>query len=207
MRILGIDPGYAIVGCAVVDYEKNRFALQEAGAVTTEAALPLEERVLLIYQQLCVLLDRVRPDVMAIEQLFFTTNQKTVIWVAQARGVVLLAAAQRGVPIYEYTPLQVKSSVTGYGKAEKRQVMEMTRRLLGLDKLPKPDDVADAMAVAICHGHSAGSGLSAGGRHTGARAEKGRVPGFSADVLARNPALAAQLAQCDKKHPGRRGGQ
>ena len=206
MRILGIDPGYAIVGCAVIDYENTRFRVVDARAVTTEPSTALEGRILSIYQDLCLLLDRFRPDAMAIEQLFFTTNQKTVIWVAQARGVVLLAAAQRGVPIYEYPPLQVNSSVTGYGKAEKRQVMEMTRRMLGLEALPKPDDVADAMAVAICHGHSAGSGLSAGGRHTGAKAEKGRTPGFSAAVLARNPGLAAQLSGFDKKRPGRKDG-
>ena len=162
MVILGIDPGYAIVGYGVVRYDGRGFVPLEYGAVTTEAGLAPEVRLELVYAGILELLDRFHPDAVAIEELFFTNNQKTGILVAEARGVILLAVHQRRVPIYGYTPLQVKQAVVGYGKAVKQQVMEMTRILLKLDKVPKPDDAADALAIAICHGHVAGSGLGQG---------------------------------------------
>ncbi|HRR75737.1 MAG: crossover junction endodeoxyribonuclease RuvC [Ruminococcus sp.] len=154
MRILGVDPGYAIVGFGILDYDGVRFTPVEYGAVLTEAGTPFPERLRAIYTDMEFIFQKYSPDCMAIERLYFNTNQKTAIDVAQARGVTVLSAAQRGIPISEYTPLQVKSSVTGYGKAEKQQVMEMTRQILGLAQIPKPDDAADALAIAICHGHS-----------------------------------------------------
>lgn len=157
MRILGIDPGYAIVGYGVLDYRNNRFSVVDYGAITTEAGTPFNRRLEMIYTDLYTLMDRHRPEAMAIEKLFYNTNAKTVIDVAQARGVTMLAAQQHGLEIFEYTPLQVKQSVVGYGRAEKKQVQEMTRIILNLEKVPKPDDTADALAMAICHGHSSGS--------------------------------------------------
>ena len=154
MRILGIDPGYAIVGYGVLEYEKNKFYPLEFGAVTTEAHTDFQHRLMEVYDGVDDVIKRTKPDALAIEKLFFTTNQKTVIQVAQARGVILLAAAQNGIPVYEYTPLQIKQSVTGYGKAIKTQVQDMTKRILRLEKVPKPDDTADRLAVAICHGYS-----------------------------------------------------
>ncbi|MBR4627522.1 MAG: crossover junction endodeoxyribonuclease RuvC [Ruminococcus sp.] len=153
IRILGVDPGYAIVGFGVLDYDGARFTPIEYGAVLTDAGTPFPERLKAIYEDIEFIFDKFKPDCMAIERLYFTTNQKTAIDVAQARGVTVLSAARRKVPVSEYTPLQVKQSVTGYGKAEKKQVMEMTRQLLGLAQIPKPDDAADALAIAICHGH------------------------------------------------------
>ena len=158
-RILGIDPGYAIVGCGVLEYNGRDFLTLDYGAVTTPAGAEFTARLLAIYDGVRELLERYRPDAMAIEKLFFNTNQKTAIDVAQARGVILLAARQYGVPVFEYTPLQVKQSVVGYGRAVKQQVIEMTTRLLNLKKTPKPDDVADALAIAICHAHSSCSQL------------------------------------------------
>jgi len=157
MIILGIDPGYAIVGAGLVDYTANQFRLIEAKAITTDAATPFDRRLREIHAGVAGLIAAHRPAAMAIEKLFFNTNAKTAIDVAQARGVILLAAAQAGVPVYEYTPLQVKQSVVGYGRAEKRQVQDMVKLLLRLSACPKPDDVADALAIAICHAHSAGS--------------------------------------------------
>ena len=156
MRIMGIDPGYAIVGVGLVDYDNVRFSLVEYGAITTPAELPFETRLRQIYDDMVGLITQYRPDAVAMEQLFFTTNRTTAIAVAEARGVLLLAAEQQGVPVFSYTPLQVKSAVVGYGKAEKEQVMEMTRRLLNLKSVPQPDDAADALAIAICHGHNGG---------------------------------------------------
>lgn len=154
IRILGVDPGYAIVGFGILDYDGLRFTPVEYGAVLTEAHTPFPERLKAIHTDIEFIFGKYSPDCMAVEKLFFTTNQKTAIDVAQARGVTVLSAADRGIPVFEYTPLQVKSAVVGYGKAEKQQVMEMTRQLLGLAQIPKPDDAADALAVAICHGHS-----------------------------------------------------
>ena len=160
MVILGIDPGYAIVGYGVVDYQNNRFQTLAYGAITTQAHTPFEDRLLVIYEDMCAILDQYQPQAISIEQLFFTNNKTTGIAVAQARGVILLAARMKNVPVYEYTPMQVKQSVVGYGKAVKSQVMEMTRSILGLAKIPKPDDAADALALAVCHGHASGSILS-----------------------------------------------
>lgn len=157
MRIIGIDPGYAIVGFGVLDYSGNTFNIVDFGAITTQAGVPFEERLKIIYEDLTYVLDKYKPDQMAIEKLFFNTNQKTVIDVAQARGIITLAAVQHKIIIAEYTPLQVKQAVVGYGKAEKKQVQELTRQILKLKEVPKPDDTADALAIAICHGHSAHS--------------------------------------------------
>ena len=154
MLILGIDPGYAIVGYGIIESRNSRFTTIAYGAVTTPAEMDFNNRLCEIYHDMCYLLDTYKPEQMAVEKLFFTTNQKTAIDVAQARGVIMLAAAERKIPCFEYTPLQVKQSVVGYGKAIKAQVMDMTRRLLNLEKLPKPDDTADALAIAICHAHS-----------------------------------------------------
>ena len=154
IRILGIDPGYAIVGFGVLDYDGIRFTPVEYGAVLTEAGTPFPERLKAIHEDVEYIFSKYAPDCMAVERLYFTTNHKTAIDVAQARGITVLSAAKRGIPVTEYTPLQVKQSVVGYGKAEKKQVMEMTRQLLGLAQVPKPDDAADALAIAICHGHS-----------------------------------------------------
>ncbi len=159
MIIFGIDPGYAIVGWGVLRYERGRFTPLAFGAVETPAGMEFSRRLEIIYSELTALFARHKPDALAVEKLYFKNNQKTAIDVAQARGVILLAAKQSGVPLYEYTPLQVKSAVTGYGKAEKPQVMEMTRRLLRLAAVPKPDDTADALAIAICHGQSGGTAL------------------------------------------------
>ncbi len=157
MRIIGIDPGYAIVGYGIIDYESNRFKVVDYGAVTTQAHTPFDLRLQTIYNGLSCLIEKYSPDAMSIEKLFFNTNTTTAIDVAQARGVIVLAAAQGGLDIAEYTPLQVKQSVVGYGRAEKKQVQEMTRLMLNLKAVPKPDDTADALALAICHAHSAGS--------------------------------------------------
>lgn len=160
MKIIGIDPGYAIVGYGVIEYKKSHFTTLDYGAVITYAEQPYEQRLLTIYEDLCSLFTIHKPEAVAIERLFFTTNQKTAIAVAQARGVIILAATINNIKVYEYTPLQVKQSVVGYGKAEKKQVQEMTKRLLNLKEIPKPDDTADALAVAICHAHTAGSLMS-----------------------------------------------
>lgn len=154
LRILGIDPGYAIVGFGVLEYDGYKFTPVHFGAITTEAGTDFNLRLKTIFDDMNTVMTTFRPDVMAIEKLFFNTNQKTGIDVAQARGVILLSAINAGVPVYEYTPLQVKQSVVGYGRAEKPQVMDMTRRILGLASVPKPDDTADALAIAICHGHA-----------------------------------------------------
>jgi crossover junction endodeoxyribonuclease RuvC len=160
MIILGIDPGYAIVGYGIIRFEKNHFTVIDYGAITTEAKTPFNHRLHIIYNELNVLMQKYKPDAMAIEKLFYNTNAKTVIDVAQARGVTMLASEINGIPAFEYTPLQVKQSVVGYGRAEKKQVQEMTRVILNLEKIPKPDDTADALAMAICHAHSSGSIMS-----------------------------------------------
>ena len=157
MIILGIDPGYAIVGWGIIDYTANRFSVIDYGAVTTEAKTPFNERLEVVYDGVEDIIKRYKPSALAIEKLFYNTNAKTVIDVAQARGVINLAAVKNSVPIFEYTPLQVKQSVVGYGRAEKKQVQEMTRVILKLEKIPKPDDTADALAMAICHAHASGS--------------------------------------------------
>ncbi len=160
MIILGIDPGYAIVGFGVLEYKNNHFSVIDYGAITTDAGTPFNRRLEYIYDELTAILEKYRPDAMAIEKLFYNNNAKTVIDVSQARGVIMLAAQKCGVPAFEYTPLQVKQSVVGYGRAEKKQVQEMIKRILFLEKVPKPDDTADALAMAICHGHCSGSIVS-----------------------------------------------
>lgn len=165
MRVLGIDPGYAIVGWGVVEYISNRFAPIGYGAVITEKDTPFEQRLVEIYESVFDICKRYQPEALSIEKLYYQHNQTTVIGVAEARGVILLAAAQCGVPIYEYTPMQVKQAVVGYGLAEKRQVMDMVKRLLKLKAVPRPDDAADALAIAICHARSATSLLSRVGRN------------------------------------------
>lgn len=157
MIILGIDPGYAIVGYGVIDYRNNHFSVIDYGAILTDAKTPFNERLEKIYDELCGIIERHNPEAMSIEKLFYNSNAKTVIDVSQARGVIMLAAQKNKLPAYEYTPLQVKQSVVGYGRAEKKQVQEMTKRILALEKVPKPDDTADALAMAICHAHASGS--------------------------------------------------
>lgn len=154
MKILGIDPGYAIVGFGIVEYKGNKFTPIEYGAITTNNEMPFPERLKYIYDRTTDIINMHKPEFLSIEELFFNTNVKTAIAVGHARGVLLLAAQNLGVPIYEYTPLQIKQAVTGYGRADKNQVQQMVKTLLSLHKVPKPDDTADALAVAVCHAHS-----------------------------------------------------
>ena len=154
MRILGIDPGYAIVGYGVVDYAKNRFSTVGYGAITTKAKTPFENRLADIYNDMLEIIDKYKPDELSIEKLYFNTNTTTAIDVSQARGVIVLAAHTKGLKINEYTPLQVKQAITGYGKADKKQMQKMVQVLLNLDSIPKPDDAADALAIALCCGNS-----------------------------------------------------
>lgn len=159
MKIIGIDPGYAIVGWGIVDYNNTRFVTINHGAILTPSNIDFSSRICMIYEQLGNILNAYKPDEMAIEKLFFASNKKTGIDVAQARGVILLSAKHNGLNVSEYTPIQVKQGVVGYGRAEKKQVMSMTKRLLNLDKMPKLDDTADALAIAIAHAHSYSSRL------------------------------------------------
>jgi crossover junction endodeoxyribonuclease RuvC len=154
MIVLGIDPGTATTGYGVVAYRAGREKLIKYGTITTPADMEMSERLLLINQQLSQLIQVVKPDAAAIEQLFFHKNSKTVITVAQARGVALLTVARGGIEVNEYTPLQIKQSVVGYGKADKKQVQVMVQKILAMPEIPRPDDAADALAVAICHIHS-----------------------------------------------------
>ena len=154
MRILGIDPGYAIIGYGLLDYVNSRFHTAGYGAITTDAEMPFSQRLVIIDDKIDKLYEAAKPDAISIEKLYFVNNVTTGIAVAEARGIILMRAERHRIPVYEYTPLQVKQAVTGYGKAEKAQVMEMTRALLGLESIPKPDDAADALAMAICHGHA-----------------------------------------------------
>lgn len=155
MKILGIDPGYAIVGYGVIEYKNTSFTTLDYGAITTHKDTQFSKRLLKIYNEYMEILKLHKPQAVAVEKLFFTSNQKTAIDVAQARGLILLGAEQLNIPCFEYTPLQVKQAVVGYGRAQKAQVMDMTKRLLKLKKVPKPDDTADALAIAICHAHCA----------------------------------------------------
>jgi crossover junction endodeoxyribonuclease RuvC len=154
LRILGIDPGIAIVGFGFIDKQGSKVTPVQYGCIQTEAHTPEEERLMHVYEAMVQLIDKYKPDAVAFEKLFFNRNVTTAMSVSQARGVLVLAAAQKGLPIAEYTPMQVKQAIVGYGKAEKRQVQEMTRMFLKLQAIPKPDDVADALSVAICHAHS-----------------------------------------------------
>ena len=154
MIILGIDPGYAIVGVGVVCYEGGSFRPLEYDVITTPAGIPLPDRLCRIDTEINRFLDKYNPDAFAIDELFFNSNTTTAIAVAQARGVLIAAAARRGVPIYEYTPLQIKQAITGYGRADKNQMQNMVKMILRINHIPRPDDAADALAVAICHGNS-----------------------------------------------------
>lgn len=154
MVVLGIDPGFAIVGFGVLETQPGKQLLRACGAVTTQAGLPLPARLLQIENDMAQLFETFHPDAMAIEELFFNNNVTTGIGVAQARGVILAAAERAGVSIFEYSPSEVKLAITGYGKAEKRQMMDMVKRLLNLKAVPKPDDAADAVAIALCHARS-----------------------------------------------------
>lgn len=164
MRIIGIDPGYAIVGFGIIEYDNGRFKVIDYGAVTTSPDMDFNRRLEIIYDDVSQILDIYKPESLAIEKLYFQNNQKTAIDVAEARGVILLSAVKRRLLIREYTPLEVKKSVTGYGKAVKKQVQEMTKRILRLPKIPKPDDTADALAIAVCHAHTDNSLLAGFGK-------------------------------------------
>lgn len=159
MRILGIDPGYATIGFGLIEADRGKFHMLTYGAITTPAGLPLSRRLYQISTDMEELIAKLKPEAIAVEELFFNTNITTGIAVAHGRGVILCAAEKCGIPLYEYTPSQVKVAVTGYGKADKHQVMDMTRRLLNLAALPRPDDAADGLALALCHARSATSRL------------------------------------------------
>lgn len=154
MRVLGIDPGLATTGYGLVAGDGQALEATAYGVLRTPANTPIAERLVMLHRELTALLDRYHPDVVAMEELFFSTNARTAMTVGEARGVLLLTAAQAGLPIAEYTPLQVKQAITGYGQAEKQQVQQMVRLLLSLPEIPRPDDAADGLAVAICHHHS-----------------------------------------------------
>ena len=160
MRIMGIDPGVATIGFGVVDADRGRQQLVRYGVITTPAGIPLSSRLYQISQDMSELIGLFHPDEVAVEELFFTKNITTGIAVAHGRGVILLELERSGVPVYEYTPMQVKQAVAGYGKADKRQVMAMTARLLKMKEIPRPDDAADALALAICHARAATSLLN-----------------------------------------------
>ena len=157
MRILGIDPGYGITGFGLIEAQRGATQLLKCGAITTPAGMDFSARLEIIYEDMRQLLEAAKPEAVAIEELFFGHNVTTAIGVAQSRGVILLAIRQAGVPVYQYKPMQVKQAVVGYGNATKHQVQDMTKRLLHLDKLPKPDDAADAIAIALCHARSSTS--------------------------------------------------
>ena len=154
MKILGVDPGIARTGWGTVEVESSKLKVQSFGCVETEANLKIEKRLQIVFESIINIIKENKPDVLAIEELFFNTNAKTALIVGQARGVVLLAGAQKKLPISIYTPLQVKMALTGYGRAEKSQVGQMVKTLLKLEKIPKPDDTADALAIALTHAFS-----------------------------------------------------
>lgn len=155
MTILGIDPGIALLGFGIIEYlPGGRFKPIDYGCITTEAGTPLPERLLRVYEGISILIDAFKPDAVAMEELFFNKNVKTALLVGHARGAALVAAAAKTNQLFEYTPLQVKQAVVGYGRADKHQVQTMVTQILGLKEIPKPDDAADALAVAICHANS-----------------------------------------------------
>ncbi len=160
MIILGIDPGYAIIGYGVIEYKNSRYKYKKHGAIVTSSRDSFDSRLEIIFDQVSELINEFNPSEMSIEKLYFQNNHKTAIDVAQARGVILLAARKYKIPIHEYTPLEVKMSITGYGKAQKHQIMEMTKKLLLLKDTPKPDDAADALAIAICHSNCSGKRIN-----------------------------------------------
>lgn len=159
MRILGVDPGIAIVGFGLIEADRGRTQLLNYGAITTPAGLPLARRLVQIEQDTEALIAQLKPDAIAVEELFFSNNITTGIAVAHGRGIILCTAEKSGVPLYEYTPMQVKQAITGYGKAVKKQIQEMTRMMLHLESIPKPDDTADALGMAIAHCHCSRSRL------------------------------------------------
>ena len=160
MRILGIDPGYGITGFGLIEADRGQSRLLQCGAITTPAGMDFSARLEIIYEDMRQLLQTAKPDAVAIEELFFGQNVTTGIGVAQSRGVILLAIRQAGLEVSQYKPMQVKQAVVGYGGATKHQVMDMTKRILGLSQMPKPDDAADAIAIALCHARSSSSLLS-----------------------------------------------
>ena len=160
MRILGIDPGYATIGFGLIEADRGQTRLLNYGAITTPAGLPLAHRLVQIEQDMEALIAQLKPDAIAVEELFFSNNITTGIAVAHGRGIILCTAEKSGVPLYEYTPMQVKQAVTGYGKAVKKQIQEMTRMMLHLETIPKPDDTADALAMAITFCHTNGNQLN-----------------------------------------------
>ena len=160
MRILGIDPGYGITGIGLIEAQRGSMQLLRCGAITTPAGMDFSARLEIIYEDMRKLLEVAKPDAVAIEELFFGHNVTTAIGVAQSRGVILLAIRQAGLPVFQYKPMQVKQAVVGYGNATKHQVQDMTKRLLHLDAMPKPDDAADAIAIALCHARSSTSLLA-----------------------------------------------
>ena len=160
MRILGIDPGYGITGFGCIEAQRGQYRLLRCGAITTPAGMDFSARLEIIYEDMRQLLEVTKPEAVAIEELFFGQNVTTGIGVAQSRGVILLAIRQAGLPVYAYKPMQVKQAVVGYGNATKHQVQDMTKRLLKLDAVPKPDDAADAVAIALCHARSSTSLLA-----------------------------------------------
>lgn len=164
MRIMGIDPGYATIGFGLLNVERSQYQMISYGAVSTPPGIPFPRRLEILYNDMSQLITETKPDAISIEELFFGRNITTAIDVAQGRGVILLAAQKAGVPIFQYTPGQVKQSVVGYGKATKLQVMDMTKRLLKLEKTPRPDDAADALALALCHARSCTSLLKLTGK-------------------------------------------
>ena len=160
MRILGIDPGYGIIGFSLVEASRNQYTLLRCGTINTPAGMDFSARLAIIYEDMKQLLEVAKPDVVAIEELFFGQNVTTGIGVAQSRGVILLAIRQAGLQVYQYKPAQIKQAVVGYGNATKHQVQDMTKRLLHLQAMPKPDDAADAIAIALCHARSSTSLLA-----------------------------------------------
>lgn len=220
MRILGIDPGYALMGYGIIEKNGNRFSVCDYGSISTEAGAPMPHRLKFLYASLMDIIAEWRPEEAAIEELFYNTNAKTVINVGQARGVAVLACVNSGIEIAEYTPLQIKQALVGYGRAEKKQVQQMVKALLCLEKVPKPDDTADALAVAICHANSSGaaSGMAAcieraleaeKRRSAGARQKRGRGAGAETSAalggagdLKRSP--LAQLAETGGEPRGRK---
>lgn len=156
MIVLGIDPGYATMGWGLVEYKGSSFKAIDYGAIITDAKMPMEDRLLKIYNDLVAIIDNHNPQAVSIEELFFNTNSKTAIYVSQARGVAILAASIKGLSFFEYTPLQIKQALTGFGRADKNQVQHMVKTILGLRTVPRPDDTADALAAAVCHCHSNG---------------------------------------------------
>lgn len=155
MIILGIDPGIARTGYGIIEFIKGKYRVLEIGVIETSASLPFSKRLKQLYEELCSIIDKFSPDEIAIEELFFSKNTKTAMTVSQARGVIVLACSQKNQSIFEYTPLQVKQGITGYGKADKEQVTKMVMLILKLTQKPKPDDAADALAIAVCHANNA----------------------------------------------------